>query len=51
MLEATLWESGPRSFSYTMPSWLTMNVMTPELPYLAGQATTAKPPIARPRTT
>src|SRR6267142_1121291 len=29
---AILAVSGPRSFSYTVPSWLTMKVMTPELP-------------------
>src|SRR5262249_3707959 len=41
---------GPRSFSYTTPSWLTMNVITPETPYWAGYATIPKPPIIWPRT-
>jgi len=30
---------GPRSFSYTTPSWLTRKVMTPEDWYSAGYAT------------
>src|SRR6266850_304068 len=42
---------GPRSFWYTTPSWLTMNVMIPETPYLAGKATSANPPIMCPLTT
>src|SRR5262245_47146736 len=42
---------GPRSFSYTTPSLLTMNVFTPVTPYLAGAATSAKPPIITPFTT
>jgi hypothetical protein len=41
--------SGPRSFSYTTPSWLTVKVITPVSPYLTGHATAAKPPILRPR--
>ena len=36
--------SAPRSFSWTMPSWLTTKVMTPVTSYSAGQATSAKPP-------
>src|SRR5437773_9515558 len=36
---------GPRSFWYTTPSWLTMKVITPETPYCAGKATSAKPAI------
>src|SRR5262249_17504871 len=32
----------PRSFSCTTPSWLTMKVMMPESPYLAGNATSAR---------
>jgi hypothetical protein len=31
-------------------SWLTMNVMTPEFLYSAGEVTTAKPPIIWPLT-
>jgi len=43
--------SGPRSFSNTTPSWLTMKVITPEFSYDAGQAMSANPPIIRPCTT
>src|SRR5262249_26995539 len=43
--------SRPRSFSNTTPSWFTMKVMIPELPYSAGYATSAKRPIILPRTT
>ena len=42
---------GPRSFEKTSPSWFTRKVMIPEFPYSAGHATSAKPPIMRPRTT
>src|SRR5262249_14616519 len=42
---------GPRSFSYTTPSWFTMKVITPDTPYCAGYATIPKPPIIWPRTT
>src|SRR6185436_2170847 len=41
----------PRSFSYTTPSLLTMNVMTPVTRYSAGAATSANPPIIAPFTT
>src|SRR5512139_3901527 len=39
---------GPRSFWYTLPWWLTRNVMTPVFPYSAGKATRAKPAIMLP---
>ena len=42
---------GPKSFSYTTPSWLTMKVFTPVTSYSAGAATRAKPPIITPLTT
>ena len=51
ILAASAAEPGPRSFAYTTPSWLTMKVCTPELPYDAGHATTAKPPNSLPFTT
>src|SRR5262249_47948915 len=41
---------GPRSFSHTTPSWLTLNVITPETPYWGGSATSPKPRIIWPRT-
>ena len=37
----------PRSFSKTIPSWSSTNVITPELPYNAGVAINPKPPIMR----
>jgi hypothetical protein len=40
---ATLVVFGPRSFSYTTPSSVTMKVMIPDDPYSAGYATKAKP--------
>src|SRR5262245_13570886 len=43
--------AGPRSFSKTTPSWLTIKVLIPVTPYWAGAATRAKPPIMTPLTT
>src|SRR5208283_3833712 len=42
---ATLLVSSPRSCWYTSPSWLMMNVMIPDSPYLTGKAMIANPPI------
>src|SRR5512141_1593144 len=39
---------GPRSFWYTLPWWLTRNVMTPVFRYSAGNATRANPAIMFP---
>jgi hypothetical protein len=43
--------SGPRSFSYTIPSPLTRHVMMPVASYCAGHATRAKPPDISPSLT
>jgi len=40
----------PRSRWYTTPFGPTRNDITPELPYVAGSAITAKPPVMRPPT-
>src|SRR5260370_42013383 len=41
----------PKSFCSNTPSWLMVNVITPELRYSAGYATKANPPTIFPSTT
>src|ERR1700756_1896136 len=45
---ATVFVSGPRSFSYTTPLLVTRNVMTPEDRYFAGYAISATRPVSLP---